>query len=64
MGNNNAVIYQSFGSWYYTPEDNYNARIRNERRVHRMDGFTNAEEVKAYLIKYLHYAENEIIVEE
>lgn len=62
MDNNKAVIYNSLGVWYYTPEDNYNCRIRNERRVHRMDGFGTADEVAEYLVKYLHYSPEEIIV--
>lgn len=62
MDKDNAVIYKSCGVWYYTPESNYNARIQDAHKIHQMYGFTNAEDVKAYLIQYLHYSADEIIV--
>lgn len=64
MDKNKAVIYNSLGVWYYTPEDNYNAPIRNAYKIHQMYGFTNAEDVKQYLVMYLHYAEDEVIIKE
>ena len=49
---NKIVIYKKNGIWYTTPEDNYNAIVQNARLIHRMDGFTNPQEIIEYYCKY------------
>lgn len=46
------IIYRELSGLKVTPESNYNARIRNERRVTDCSAFSNAEEVREYFCKY------------
>ena len=49
------IIYRDLSGLKVTPESNYNARIRNERRVTNGSAFSNAEEIIAYYCKYFGY---------
>ena len=46
------IIYKDYSGLKVTPESNYNARIRNERKVTDCSAFSNAEEVIEYYCKY------------
>lgn len=50
--NEKLIIYRELGRLKVTPESNYNAIIRNERRVTDCSAFSNAEEVREYFCKY------------
>lgn len=50
--NEKLIIYRELGWLKVTPESNYNAIIRNERRVIDCSAFSNAEEVREYFCKY------------
>lgn len=56
------VIYKENGIYKTTNEENYNARIQNARQIHTMEGFTSAEEIKAYYIKWFNSIETDFIV--
>ena len=46
------IIYRELDGLKVTPESNFNARIRNERRVTDCSAFSNAEEIRQYFCKY------------
>jgi hypothetical protein len=46
------IIYKELDELKVTPESNYNARIRNERRVTDCSAFSSAEEIREYFCKY------------
>ena len=48
------VIWESFGGYKMTNEENYKARIRNERRITTFPSpdFKSAQEVIDYCVKY------------
>ena len=46
------VIYKVLGVYHCTTEENYNARIQNERRIQRLWDFNSAEEIIEYYCKY------------
>lgn len=50
--NEKLIIYRELSGLKVTPESNYFARIRNERRVTDCSAFSNAEEVREYFCKY------------
>lgn len=56
------VIYDCLGTIKGTNLENYNARIQNERKILTFKGLKTKEQAKEYSIKYLNYAENEIII--
>ena len=56
------VIYKDFDEYKTTTEENYNARIQNERKIHNMQGFDNAKQIIEYYIKYFGSSENDFIV--
>lgn len=51
------TIFKRGNTWYVTDTENYNARIMNERRVHRTD--MNPEEIIEMYINY-GWAESEM----
>ena len=59
------VIYKALGTIYVTTEENYNARIQNARKIHKLDAFDSVEEVIEYYCKhYFCKVEDFIIIEE
>lgn len=46
------IIYKDLSGYKLTNEENFYARIRNERRVVDYSAFESPEEVKTYVIKY------------
>lgn len=47
------VVYKDFfGDFCMTSEENYNARIRNARKIQKLSGFQSAEQVIDYCCKY------------
>lgn len=58
------VIFKTFNGYATTSEDNYNARIRNERKVTDCSAFASPEEIIKYFCKYFGCKADEFIVEE
>lgn len=56
------VIYKENGVYKTTNEANYKAIVKNARQIHTMEGFNNAEEIKAYYIKWFNRIETDFIV--
>ena len=56
------VIYDCLGSINGTSLENYNAIIQDKRRIYKFDDFKSKEEVKQYVIKYLHFRDDDIII--
>lgn len=52
MANEKLIIYRESDGLKVTPESNYNARIRNERKVTNCTAFASAEDVREYFCKY------------
>lgn len=59
--NEKLIIYRELSGLKVTPESNYNARIRNERRVTDCSAFSNAEEVREYFCKYFGSKDDDFI---
>lgn len=62
----NIIIEQDFfGDFRATTEENYNARISDDRKVwkfNQRDGFTSLEKVKEYITKWFKVPEENIII--
>lgn len=56
------VIFKTLKGYATTNEENYNARIRNERRVMDCSRFDTPEEIIEYYCKYFGATEEEFIV--
>ena len=52
MAKEKLIIYREMDGLKVTPESNFNARIRDERRVTNCSAFSNAEEVREYFCQY------------
>ena len=46
------IIFKDLKGYKMTDEANYNARIRNERKVSDWSAFSSAEEIIEYCVKY------------
>ena len=46
------IIYKDLAGLKVTPVSNYNARIRNERKVTDCHEFEDAEQIREYFVKY------------
>lgn len=46
------VIYKENGVYKTTPESNYNARIQNARKIHKIDWANSPKDIIDYFIKY------------
>ena len=64
MGNNKQVIYRECGVLHVTTEQNYNARIRNARIIHRMADFRTPAEIVEYYCKWFKSNPEDFIVKE
>jgi len=62
MANEKLVIAKDFGGYYVTPESNYNAAIRNERKITRMPEFESAEEIIEYFCKYFGNSPEDFVI--
>lgn len=51
--NNEYIIFKENGKWKGTPEENYNAWIRNANAILTFEGMRNKEDVIEYMNKYL-----------
>ena len=58
------VIFKDLFGYAVTPEDNYNARIRDERKVTNCSAFSSAEEIIGYFCKYFNSKPEDFIIEE
>ena len=57
-----SVIYKVFGVYYVTSEENYCARIRDERRVMKMHGFDSVEQIVSYFCRHFDFAASDFVV--
>lgn len=62
MKNEKMVIFKELDTLYVTGEENYNARIRNARKVTNCRAFDTAEEIVEYFIKYFKCERDDFIV--
>ena len=58
------VIFKNLSGYAVTPEDNYNAYIRNERKVMDCSAFSSPEEIIEYYCKYFNSTPEDFIIEE
>jgi hypothetical protein len=56
------VIYKDSFGFKGTQEKNYRAQIPNKSEICDYSDFENAEEIKAYLLKYTYINERDIII--
>lgn len=55
------IIYRESDGLKVTPESNFNARIRDERKVTNCAGFPDAESVREYFCKYFGSKDDDFI---
>lgn len=60
--NKKMVIFRELGKLRVTPEENYNAFIRNARKVADCSAFDDADEVIDYYIKHFNSTRDDFIV--
>lgn len=58
------VIFKHGNALCVTPEDNYNARIMNARKVQNCADFGNAQEIIDYYVRWFGSKPNDFIVKE
>ena len=57
------IIFKNFKGYAVTSVDNYNARIRDERKVVDCSAFDSPEEIIEYYCKWFNSAPEDMIVE-
>lgn len=57
------VIYKKLGTFYTTPESNFNNRVQNSRRIQKLDDFESVDEIKDYFKKYFGSTDDDFIVD-
>ena len=60
----NYIIYNRFGKWYGTNEQNYLQVVMNANQIQAFNGFTSGMQVKEYLLKYTNLKDNNITIME
>ena len=58
------VIFKHGNTLCVTPEDNYNARIMNARKIQSCKDFGNAQEIIEYYVRWFGSSPDDFIVKE
>ena len=61
MANEKLIIYRELDGLKVTPENNFIARIRDERKVTNCSAFSDAEEIREYYCKYFGCKDSDFI---